>query len=36
MLKKDRDVVKFLGGGSELSWVSFNTLFPIAHKIEMV
>jgi hypothetical protein len=36
MLKKDGDVVKFLGGGSELSWVSFDTLFPIAHKIEMV
>ena len=36
ILEKDGDVVKFLGSGSELSWVSFNTLFPIAHIMEMV
>jgi hypothetical protein len=36
MLKKDGDVANFLDGGSELSWVSFDTLFPIAHIMEVV
>jgi hypothetical protein len=36
MLKEDGDVVKFLCSCSELSWVSFDTLFPIAHIMEMV
>jgi hypothetical protein len=36
MLKKDRNVGVFLCGGSELSWVSFDALFPIAHTMEVV
>jgi hypothetical protein len=36
MLEKDGDIVKFLCGGSELSWVSFDILFPIAHKMKVV
>jgi hypothetical protein len=36
MLEKDGDIVKFLRGCPEFSWVSFNTLFPTAHKIEVM
>jgi hypothetical protein len=36
MLKKDGDIIKFLCGCSELSWVSFNALFPITHTTEIV
>jgi hypothetical protein len=36
MLEKDRNIGVFLCGGSELSWVRFNALFPIAHTMDVV
>jgi hypothetical protein len=36
MLEKDGDIIKFLCGCSEFSWVSFNTLFSVAHKMKVV
>jgi hypothetical protein len=36
MLEKDGNIVKFLCGCSELSWIGFNAPFLITHTMEMV